>query len=263
MKTLLYNLLVLCAGLGVATVTQAQDTPKANSETQKTTIRVRVAEEKNGKTDVTERTYRYNGLSDDEKELKVKGIIDSLQTKSSADVTNRRLSVTVEEGDGTSFGNDDNQTMDFADGQVYIYKHDSRATADRMKRMEKDMKERTEKMNREFKTFGQQFKYDFNHAWKGSVFDPASHKPASVRGLEAYPNNPDKNELNVRFYAPNKGDINIIITDPRGKQIAKKEVKDFSGDFVGQIDIGKNAKGTYFITVTQNEDGAVKRIVVD
>ncbi|TAG64925.1 MAG: hypothetical protein EAZ26_10830, partial [Runella slithyformis] len=184
MKTTICTFIILLAGLGVATATQAQDAPKAKQEPQKTTIRVQISEEKDGKTDVTERTYHYSGLSAAEQEAKVKALVDSLQTKNpGGEVVNRRLSITVEDGDGKNFG-DDNLKTDCSDRQVYIFKHDSRATADRMKRVEKDMKERTEKMNREFKNVGQQFKYDFNQAWKGSVFDPAANKPSSVRGLE-------------------------------------------------------------------------------
>jgi hypothetical protein len=88
-------------------------------------------------------------------------------------------------------------------------------------------------------------------------------KPSSIRSLEAYPNNPDHNQLNLRFTAPAKGDVNIIVTNTKGKEVAHRELNDFSGEFIGQIDLGKNSQGTYFITVTQNEDGAVKRVVID
>ena len=88
-------------------------------------------------------------------------------------------------------------------------------------------------------------------------------KPSTIRGLDAYPNNPDRDQLNVRFTAPAKGDVSIVVTNTKGKEVAKRDINDFSGEFVGQIDLGKKTQGTYFITVTQNEDGAVKRIVVE
>ena len=245
MKTTIFTFALL-VGLGVAAATYAQDAPKQDANAKKTTIKVRISEEKDGKTDVIERTYRYDDLSEAEQEAKVKAIVDSLQTKTSG-VASRRLSIEVQQGDETQLNNEPKDVW-----------------ADRTKRRtEWDAKPKMEKIERELQTFGQQFAYDFNRAWKGSVFDPATNKPSSVRGLEAYPNNPDKNELNLRFYAPNKGDVRISVTDTRGKQVASKEVKDFSGDFVGQIDLGKNPKGTYFITVTQNEDGAVKRILIE
>jgi hypothetical protein len=88
-------------------------------------------------------------------------------------------------------------------------------------------------------------------------------KPSSVRGLDVYPNNPDKDQLNIRFTAPAKGDVSIVVTNTKGKEVARKDISDFSGEFIGQINLGRKAEGTYFVTVTQNEDGAVKRVVVD
>lgn len=85
---------------------------------------------------------------------------------------------------------------------------------------------------------------------------------STIRGLEAYPSNPDKFMLNVRFTAPGKGDVFIVVTNPKGKEVARRELKDFTGEFVGQVDLGSKATGVFFITVTQNEDGAVRRVVL-
>ncbi|RYF48784.1 MAG: T9SS type A sorting domain-containing protein, partial [Cytophagaceae bacterium] len=91
----------------------------------------------------------------------------------------------------------------------------------------------------------------------------AESKPSSVRGLDVFPNNPDKEQLNIRFTAPAKGNVLIVVTNPKGKEVARREISDFSGEYVGQISLGRKAEGTYFVTVTQNEDGAVKRVVVN
>ncbi|MEZ0542609.1 T9SS C-terminal target domain-containing protein [Fibrella arboris] len=85
---------------------------------------------------------------------------------------------------------------------------------------------------------------------------------STIRGLEAYPSNPDKFMLNVRFTAPGKGDAFIVVTNPKGKEVARRELKDFSGEFVGQVDLGRKAEGVFFVTVTQNDDGAVRRVVL-
>ncbi len=87
-------------------------------------------------------------------------------------------------------------------------------------------------------------------------------QPSTIRGLDAYPSNPDKNMLNVRFTAPGKGDALIVVTNPKGKEVARRELKDFTGEFVGQVDLGRKAEGVFFVTVTQNEDGAVRRVVL-
>ena len=85
---------------------------------------------------------------------------------------------------------------------------------------------------------------------------------STIRGLDAYPSNPDKFMLNVRFTAPGKGDALIVVTNPKGKEVARRELKDFTGEFVGQVDLGRRAEGVFFVTVTQNEDGAVRRVVL-
>lgn len=88
------------------------------------------------------------------------------------------------------------------------------------------------------------------------------NQASTIRGLDAYPSNPDKFMLNVRFTAPGKGDALIVITNPKGKEVARRELKDFTGEFVGQVDLGRKAEGVFFVTVTQNEDGAVRRVVL-
>ena len=87
-------------------------------------------------------------------------------------------------------------------------------------------------------------------------------QPSTIRGLDAYPSNPDKYMLNVRFTAPGKGDALIVVTNPKGREVARRELKEFTGEFVGQVDLGRKAEGVFFVTVTQNEDGAVRRVVL-
>lgn len=285
----------LVVGLGVATTAMSQDVKKEEkaADKDKVTIRVRMSEEKDGKVETFERTYTYNGLSEEEREKKVKTIMDSLRNDSKA-AANRRLSVEIEEGssvarDKERWGDREHITVIPKDGrkrdvQIYRYeqpsdrrerngdrksertyefKFDDEAFADRMQRVEKRIEPQMRKLERNMEEWSRDFEPKFKEFWHGDVNISGAGKPASIRGLEAYPNNPEKNELNIRFYAPAKGDVTISVTDTKGKQIAKKEVKDFTGDYVGQLDLGKNVKGTYFISVVQNEDGTVKRVVVE
>ncbi len=285
-----FALIALVAGLGVATTATAQDNKKdvKTSDKDKVTVRIRMSEEKDGKVETFERTYTYHGLSEEERENKIKSIVDSLRNDHKA-AANRRLSVEIEEGssvirDKERWGNQEERITIFPpegrkrDVEVYRYqprdkgekgekiyefKFDEEAFADRMKRVEKRIAPQMKKFELEMDEWGRNFEPKFREFWHSDINIGGSGKPASIRGLEAFPNNPEKDELNIRFYAPNKGDVTITVTDTKGKQIAKKEVKDFSGDYVGQLELGKNAKGTYFISVVQNEDGTVKRIVVE
>ncbi|MEY2794281.1 MAG: hypothetical protein RJA76_2273, partial [Bacteroidota bacterium] len=70
-------------------------------------------------------------------------------------------------------------------------------------------------------------------------------------------------KFNIHFKAPEKGTVTIAVTDLNGKELAAEQIKDFQGDYLGQIDIKKSAKGVYFIRVTQGNDGAVRRVKVD
>jgi hypothetical protein len=281
-----FALIVLVAGLGVATTALSQDDKKALKpvDKDKVTVRIRMSEEKDGKTETIERSYTYNNLSDAERESKIKAIVDSLRS-TNKDATNRRLSVEIEEGssdmrDKERWGNQEQITIFPPDGRnhdvqtyryqprdkgekIYEFNFDEEAFADRMKRVEKRIAPQMKKFELEMDEWGRNFEPKFREFWHSDINIGGSGKPASIRGLEAFPNNPEKDELNIRFYAPNKGDITITVTDTKGKQVAKKEIKDFSGDYVGQLELGKNAKGTYFISVVQNEDGTVKRIVVE
>ena len=94
MKTT-FALFALVAGLGVATTAMSQDKKTENKDSDKVTVRIRMSEEKDGKTETFERTYTYNNLSDSEREAKIKTIVDSLRS-TNKDATNRRLSVVIE-----------------------------------------------------------------------------------------------------------------------------------------------------------------------
>jgi hypothetical protein len=84
----------------------------------------------------------------------------------------------------------------------------------------------------------------------------------TIHGLSGKQNQPFNGKLNVRFNAPEKGNVTIAVTDVNGKEIATEIVKDFQGDYLGQIDLKKAGTGVYFLRVTQGNDGAVRRVEV-
>jgi len=85
----------------------------------------------------------------------------------------------------------------------------------------------------------------------------------TVKGLFAYPNKPFNGKLNIRFNAPEKGNVSIAVSDVNGKEIATEQLKDFQGVYLGQIDLKKSGPGVYFIRVSQGNDGAVRRVKID
>ncbi len=106
----------------------------------------------------------------------------------------------------------------------------------------------------------EEFKRNFNIDMKDFDF---MNESKTVKALKIYPNKPFDNKLNLKFHAPEKGDVNVVVTDINGKEVGSQKFKDFQGDFMGQVDLKKNVKGTVFVTVTQGEDGTSKRVVIE
>jgi hypothetical protein len=94
-------------------------------------------------------------------------------------------------------------------------------------------------------------------------FEHQKNGSKTIHGLISYPNKPFNGKLNVRFKAPEKGNVTISVTDVNGKEIASEQIKDFSGLYLGQIDLKKSGSGVYFVRVTQSNDGVVRRVQVD
>jgi hypothetical protein len=105
-----------------------------------------------------------------------------------------------------------------------------------------------------FGRMGGRNKMGFEHQKNGSK---------TIHSLISYPNKPFNGKLNVRFNAPEKGNVTISVTDVNGKEIASEQIKDFSGLYLGQIDVKKSGAGVYFVRVTQSNDGMVRRVQVD
>ena len=98
------------------------------------------------------------------------------------------------------------------------------------------------------------------------VFDDRLKKvmePTTIRSVDVFTNKPETNVLNIRFFAPKSGDVNITVLDLQGNVKAKEEAKNFEGEYVGQIKLGKGAKGTYFVIVSQGEDGISRKVKID
>ena len=257
------TVLAISAGLSAQAQTTEKD-KKAADKDNKTTIRVRVSEDVDGKVKDVEKEYHVKSMSEDERKEFVDKVLDSLGSDSKSGKT---VSVTIDEGDGDDRvmtkkrrkvivdGPEDREAFAFhwKDDFGDKFEFDSDKFRSHFKDLEREFKPKAKIMMRDMENFGDKM----GEFWNKEVI-----KPAAVRDINVYPNNPDNGTLNLRFRVPEKGDLLITVTDTKGKEVGKKEIKDFSGDFVGQVDLKKNTKGTVFVTVVQNEDGAVKRVVI-
>lgn len=278
--------LLLTASLSGSVMAQATKTP--DKKTDEREVSVRIVERNGDEVRETERTFRLNGMDDPERDKVVMKLVDSLRA-SHKDGQKRQMTIIVEDTDGDRIVTRErvgggsvgprsvrpnvrpDRTLP---GDTYAWRNRTprsgtlpdrtRPSTDRG--WEFELRRGTDSLADQFRRFSYQFPRDLDRQlirpfedWSRNV----GGKTSTIRGLDAFPNNPDQNQLNLRFTAPAKGDVRIVVTNPAGKELAKRTLNNFSGEFVGQIDLGKSAKGVYFVTVTQNEDGAVKRIVVE
>lgn len=239
-------------------------------EPAKKEVNVRIIERDDEGTRELERTYRMDGMSDPERDKMVMKLVDSLKAarKSSS---KQQMTIIIEDTDGdrTVTRERQKQSLRRLPGDAYTQrgrlprsKNDPWTNQTWQYNFRQNMDSLASRMQRFNFTFPRDFDRQFARPfdnWSQNFGDKAS----TIRSLDAYTNNPDHNQLNVRFQAPAKGDVSIIITNTKGREVVKRDLKEFSGEFVGQLDLGKKAQRTYFITVTQNEDGVVKRIVVE
>lgn len=75
--------------------------------------------------------------------------------------------------------------------------------------------------------------------------------------------NPSNGKFNLRFSSPDKSSADISVRDINGKIVYSETVKDFSGSYDKQIDLDSNAKGIYFVTITQSKKATTKKLVVE
>lgn len=249
---------------------------------------VRVEKTKDGKTEILDRTFSDQASAD--------RFLDSVN----ADTGNKmRINVRGGYGNIRSYAYTPGApTPPKAPKAPRAYRDDPEFRAE-MREFERDMEKfgrDMERWGREYgakmKDWGQRFERDFKYNWQPQVdnrlrilqdqarnnWDQArinldgytlfdgngTTSSRTVKALNAYPNQPSNGRLNITFQTPEKGDVTIVVTDVEGKEVAREKVKDFFGKYMGQVELKRgNEKGTYFVTVTQGEDGAVRRIVID
>ncbi len=258
--------LLLAVAFSGAAVAQKKVSPSPKSDNNE--VSIRIIERDGDDVREIERTYRTDGMSEDQRDQLVTKLVDSVRA-SRKDGGKRQLTIIVDDTGESKIALRKRQGLKRIPGDAYVFRgqtprnnQDFWGSKDWEFQLRRNADSMADQMRR--------FKFEFPRDFENQIARPfegwargLNGKPSTIRSLDAFPNNPDRDQLNVRFSAPTKGDVSIVVTNPKGKEVARREIKDFSGEFVGQIDLGKKAQGTYFITVTQNEDGAVKRIVVD
>jgi hypothetical protein len=279
MKNIITTALMLTFGMSA----MAQKSISQNIDEKDGKLRIHVESSENGKKEVFERNYDVKGMSQDDKDKLINRVTDSLWTTSGdAEGSRKQIRIKVDRNEDRRMDSDDDRPFSLNSPQgkskkkMYIYKDGKKIEKDLDGDSNDDLtiffKDFGNDMEKKFKNFDEKkmfssiepmmknFQGNFNLDMKDFDF---LNESKTVKALKIYPNKPFDNKLNLKFHAPEKGDVNVIVTDINGKEVGSQKFKDFQGDFMGQVDLKKNVKGTVFVTVTQGEDGTAKRVVIE
>lgn len=83
----------------------------------------------------------------------------------------------------------------------------------------------------------------------------------NVFGLSIYPN-PNDGNFTVNFNTAIKGDYKVELTNALGQLIFKDELKQYSGEYHKKLSVVDYGKGVYTITLTNEKNEVVKKIIV-
>ncbi|WP_341227197.1 T9SS type A sorting domain-containing protein [uncultured Arcticibacterium sp.] len=243
------------------------------AQSESSTVTIRVEKIVDGEKEVTVRKINTAGMTDAERDAVIENVQDSLI----GDVNSKKRLKVVIEDDRDVFMGEQDEELELSedengvwqhydsehDNEVRIYKKNRKGGNDWKEDFEIEM----ERFGDNMKMLGEEIPYRIEkhlprfYAWSDNVLAEVGNSP--IRSLDVFPNKPNSDVINVKFFAPQEGDVSISVIDTKGKVVAQKETKDFKGEFVGQIDLKKGLKGTHFVIVSQGEDGISRRVVLD
>lgn len=279
MKNIITTALMLTLGMSA----MAQKSISQNIDEKNGKMIIHIESSENGKKEVFDKSYNVEGMSDSEKDRLINRITDSLSNPL-GEGRNKQFKLKIDRYDNRDRDSDDDSNHPFSlnspqgksKKKMQIYKDGKRIEKDLDGDGDNDVtiffKNFGDDMEKRFKNFDEKkmlssiepmiknFKGNLDVDLKDFDF---LNESKTVKALKIYPNKPFDNKLNLKFHAPVKGDVNVIVTDINGKEVGSQKFKDFQGDFIGQVDLKKNVKGTVFVTVTQGEDGTSKRVVIE
>ena len=279
MKNIITTALMLTLGMSA----MAQKSISQNIDEKNGKMIIHIESSENGKKEVFDKSYNVEGMSDSQKDRLINHITDSLSNPL-GEGRNKQFKLKIDRYDNRDRDSDDDSNHPFSlnspqgksKKKMQIYKDGKRIEKDLDGDGDNDVtiffKNFGDDMEKRFKNFDEKkmlssiepmmknFKGNLDVDLKDFDF---LNESKTVKALKIYPNKPFDNKLNLKFHAPVKGDVNVIVTDINGKEVGSQKFKDFQGDFIGQVDLKKNVKGTVFVTVTQGEDGTSKRVVIE
>lgn len=235
-------------------------------------IKIRVEKNVNGDVQVIEKEIDATGMSEEERQQ----VMESLQDSLIGDIgKDKKVKIVIDEDRRIDRLEDFDEDFEFETDDEWEFRHDRSPRVKVYKKGRKGANDGWDEFHWEMERFGNEMRelgeelprhiqrnMPRVYAWTDDMireFSPSS----TIRGLDVFPNKPDTEIVNVKFFAPEEGDVNITILDTKGNVVAKKEAKNFKGEYVGQLELKRAEKGTYFVIVSQGDDGVTRRVVID
>ena len=251
------------------------------AQEKKEKVRIRIEQEVEGKITISEKIINSSGLSSSQKDEMIEKFKDSVLALNKGKAQGIKIEIDNDSNSNINIERNDEKKIvkryefkDDAGGgnkdiiiksgpQVRIFKRDGKGEIESFdsEAFTHGLNGNMESLRDNMKQMGKDLKFEFRSI-PDNFFDGGNSGSKTIKNVEVFPNNPKTEILNVSFNTPQKGDVSIKVLDVKGSVIAKEEIKDFSGEYVGQINIGKQKSRIIFVMITQGEDGNVKRVVL-
>ncbi len=110
-----------------------------------------------------------------------------------------------------------------------------------------NMEDLTGRVNRDFGSF----RWDYAAATEGFT------------QVNVFTNKPATHILNLRFKSSGEGPVSISVVDTQGERVASEYVEDFSGEYIGQLQLKEGTQGTFFVILSQGEKAVSRKVRVE
>lgn len=135
-------------------------------------------------------------------------------------------------------------------GDGFSWEEDFPRLSDRYRRnlntFKFNMEELSDKLNRDFNNFSGNFA-----------------SPEGFSNVSVFTNKPATHILNLRFKSSEAGSVTISVVNLQGDLVARESVKDFNGEYIGQLHLKEGTKGSFFVIISQGERGISRKIRVE
>jgi hypothetical protein len=84
----------------------------------------------------------------------------------------------------------------------------------------------------------------------------------TINNLDVYPN-PTNDIFNVSFVSDEIQTLQIRVLNIVGEVVYTENLEQFVGEYTKQISIGNNAKGVYFLEITDNQATIISKLIIN